>query len=287
VRPILLAATVVVALLPAASPAVAAPLNIVAAENFYGDLATEIGGTLVTVTSILSSPDQDPHLFETSPSTAVAISGADIVIYNGADYDPWMDKLLTASPRPARTALVAAGLVGHKSGDNPHLWYDPKTLPALATALEAELAKRDPSDAATYKANLEAFIASFAPVTDAIAKIKAAHPGISVTATEPVFGYMAAALGFNMLNPEFQLAMMNDTEPSPSQVARFEQSLKTKVAKILFYNAQVTDDTTTRLLKLANDDGVPVIGVTETEPAGMTIATWFAGQLAEVERALK
>jgi len=265
----------------------AGPIGVVAAENFYGELAGDIGGSHVKVTAILSNPDDDPHLFESSPSTARAIAGAGIVISNGADYDPWMDKLLSASPKPDRVSIVAADVTHHKSGDNPHLWYDPTTLPAVATALEAELEKRDPADASTFKDNLAKFIASLAPVAAKVAEIKAAHAGTEVTATEPVFGYMAGALGFKMLNYDFQVATMNDTEPSPSQVAGFERSLKSGEAKILFYNSQVTDDTTTRLLKLARDSHVKVVGVTETEPKGKTIVTWFLGQLDEIETALK
>jgi zinc/manganese transport system substrate-binding protein len=278
-----------VALLGAAmaQPAWAAdPVRIVAAENFYGDLATQIGGSHVAVTSILSNPDDDPHLFESSASTARTIADAQIVIYNGVDYDPWMDKLLSAAPTGDRTVIVAADLTGHKSGDNPHLWYDPQTLPAVAAALAAELSKRDPADAAEYQANLSKFDAAFAHVLKGVTAIKSAYAGTAVTATEPVFGYMAEAMGLKMLNDSFQIATMNDTEPSPSDVAAFENSLKDGSAKILFYNSQVTDDTTTRLLDLAKAGNVPVIGVTETEPAGQTIETWFAGQIAAVQSSL-
>ena len=264
----------------------AAPLQIVAAENFYGDLATQIGGIHVTVASVLSNPDDDPHLFETSPSTARTIASAAIVIYNGADYDPWMDKLLSASTGTDRTAIVAAAVTGHTSGDNPHLWYDLQTLPAVAEALAGELARRDPANAAEFNANLVAFNASFADLLKVVDAVKAKYSGVAVTATEPVFGYMAAAMGLEMLNEEFQTASMNETEPSPRQVAAFEDSLKGGTAKILFYNSQVTDDTSTRLLALAKASNVRVIGVTETEPAGHTIQTWFAGQIADVQAAL-
>lgn len=271
-----------------ASPTLAAgPIRIVAAENFYGTLAEAIGGSHVAVTSILSNPDEDPHLFETSASTARRVADAEIVLYNGAGYDPWMEKLLAASAPGARTAIVAATVTGHGGGDNPHLWYDPATFPSLAKALASELARRDPADAADYRANLDTFVAALAPVGAAIARIKAAHAGTEVTATEPVFGFMADALGLKMLNPEFQLAVMNETEPSPSQVARFEQSLKSGQARILFYNSQVTDDMTTRLLGLARDAKVPVVGVTELEPGGTTIPDWLLGQLTAVEDALK
>ena len=264
----------------------AEPISVVAAENFYGDVARQIGGAHVAVTSILANPDEDPHLFETSPSTAAALAGAAIVIANGADYDPWMTKLLSASATPRRTLIVAADLVGAHAGDNPHLWYDPKTLPAVARDVAAKLAARDPADAALFKANLEAFDASFAPIVATVDAIKAKHAGTVVTATEPVFGYMAEALGFTMLNYDFQVAVMNDAEPSPSQVAGFEDSLKGGKVRILFYNSQVTDKTTARLMGLAKAAHVAVVGVSETEPKGMDVQAWFAGQLKAVSAAL-
>ena len=274
------AALVLALLVPGTASATTA---VVAAENFYGDLAQQIGGDAVTVTSILSNPDEDPHLFETSPSTAKAIAGARILIYNGADYDPWMDKLLAASGKTDQTKIVAADIAGRKTGDNPHLWYDPATLPAVADALAADLATIDPAHASTFKANLAAFKASFAKLVSKVDAIKAQHAGLEVTATEPVFGYMAGALGFKMLNYEFQVATMNNAEPSPSQVIAFEKSLTDGQAKILFYNSQVTDKTTERLLKIARDHKVLVVGVTETEPKGKTIQTWFGGQLDEIK----
>ncbi|MGX8010951.1 metal ABC transporter solute-binding protein, Zn/Mn family [Mesorhizobium sp. ORM8.1] len=261
-------------------------LNIVAAENFYGDLARQIGGSHVAVTSILSNPDDDPHLFETSPSTARTIADAKIIIYNGADYDPWMDKLLSASTKPDRTTIVAADLIGKKSGDNPHLWYNPATLPAIAKALTAELSKRDPANAAHYEANLKKFQSSLDVIDKEIADVKKTYAGTEVTATEPVFGYMAEALGLKMLNYDFQVALMNDAEPSATQVAAFENSLKDGTAKILFYNSQVTDEATTRLLDIAKQNKVTIIGVTETEPAGQTLQTWFGSQLDAVQKAL-
>ena len=282
-RPLILTASLVGL---ASTAAQAGPVGIVAAENFYGDLAEQIGGAHVQVTSFLANPNEDPHLFESTPSTARAIADARIVIYNGADYDPWMDKLLSTSATADRTAIVAADVTGHRSGDNPHLWYDPATFPAVAAALAAELETRDPADAAVYKENLDAFDAAFADAAKGIARVKAAYGGTPVTATEPVFGYMADAMGLKMLNAPFQLAIMNETEPSARDVAGFEDSLKSRAAKILFYNSQVTDDTTTRLLDLAKASGVPVIGVTETEPAGQTIETWYAGQIAAIEAAL-
>jgi zinc/manganese transport system substrate-binding protein len=262
------------------------PVRIVAAENFYGDLARQIGGTHVEVTSILANPDADPHLFESSPSTARTLADANIVIYNGADYDPWMDRLLSVTEHSSRAVLIAAELTGHKSGDNPHLWYDPQTFPLVAKSLAAELSRRDPADASDFEANLAAFDQSLSKVLDGVAVIKLAYSGVPVTATEPVFGYMAGAMGLKMLNQSFQLATMNETEPSASDVAAFESSLKDGTVRILFYNDQVTDDTTARLLDLAKASNVAIVGVTETMPAGETIQSWYTKQIAAVQAAL-
>jgi zinc/manganese transport system substrate-binding protein len=262
------------------------PIAIVAAENFYGEVAQNIGGPQVSVASILSNPNQDPHLFEADASTARLVSRADIAIENGAAYDPWMDRLLEASPNPARALIVAATLVGRKAGDNPHLWYDPSTMPAVARALADELVRRDPANAGAYRDRLEAFTISLRPLTDKIAAMKAAYAGTPVTATEPVFGYMASALGLDMRNQRFQLATMNDTEPSASAMAAFEKDLRTRTVKVLLYNSQVTDDMTKRLLKIATASGVPVVGVTETMPAGSNYVSWMVSQLDALQAAL-
>ena len=183
-------------------PADSSKLNVVAAENFYGSIAQQIGGPAVEVVSVMSNPDQDPHLFETTPGVVRQLAAAQIVIYNGADYDPWMAKLLAATPRPQRTVIVAADLVHRSAGDNPHLWYDPATMPAVAKALSAALIKADPAHQSDYTARLATFLASLKPIDDKIAAIRDKFAGTTVTASEPVFGYMASALGLQMRNEE-------------------------------------------------------------------------------------
>jgi zinc/manganese transport system substrate-binding protein len=264
----------------------APPIKIVAAENFYGDIAQQIGGEAVQVTSILSNPNQDPHLFEASPSTARALADADIVVYNGADYDPWMVNLLGASSAPNRIVIVAADLVHRKPGDNPHLWYDPATVPAVAKALAAALDARDPADAARFDRRRDTVLASLAPLAAKIAALKAKYAGIPVTASEPVFGYMADAIGLAMRNGRFQIAIMNDTEPSASDVAAFENDLKSRAVRVLFYNNQVSDPTVERLLGIARDARIPVVGVSETEPLDKTYQAWMLGQLDALDDAL-
>jgi zinc/manganese transport system substrate-binding protein len=268
-----------------AAPATA--VQVVAAENFYGDVVKQLGGDYVHVTSILSNPDEDPHLFEASPKTARALQNAALVVYNGADYDPWMDKLLSASKGEKRTVIVAAQLTGRKSGDNPHLWYDPATMPAVAKAVSQYLEQADPAHKSDYDARLQKFLASVKPIDDEVAALNAKYKGVPVTATEPVFGYMANAIGLDVRNNSFQLAVMNDTEPSASDIAAFQKDLKERRVHVLIYNSQATEALTKRMLKIAKDARVPSISVTETLPAGKTFQTWMSSQLDTLSAALQ
>ncbi len=275
-------------LLASASPASAAsaPLTIVAAENFYGDLAKHVAGSHATVTSILSNPDQDPHLFEADPATAKALTNARIVIANGADYDPWMEKLLNASKAENRAEIVVAGLVGKKSGDNPHLWYDPANMKVTAEKLADALANADPAHKADYDRNAKAFVAGLKPLDAMMADMKARYAGQPVTASEPVFGYMAQALGLDMHNERFQTAVMNGTEPSPADVAAFEDDLKGHKVRAMLYNSQADDAAVKRLVGIARASHVPVVGVSETEPAGKSYEVWMLEQLDALNQAL-
>lgn len=265
-------------------------LAVVAAENFYGDIARQIGGDHVDVASIMNNPDQDPHLFETTPGIVRQIANAQIVILNGANYDPWMDKLLAAAPRPNRTVITAAALAGAKTGNlaggNPHLWYAPATMPVVATALADAFTKADGAHAADYAARLKTTLAALDRIGQRVAQIKAKHQGEAVTATEPVFGLMADALGLTMRNQRFALAMMNDTEPSARDVAAFENDLKDHKVKLLLYNKQVSEKLTERLLEIATKAKVPVVGVTETQPANVSFQDWMLGELDAVDKAL-
>jgi zinc/manganese transport system substrate-binding protein len=261
-------------------------IALVAAENFYGDIARQIGGDNVAVTSILSNPDQDPHLFETTPSVARSLAAAQIVIFNGADYDRWMEKMLKSSPQPGRTEISAAQLVHKKAGDNPHLWYDPATMPAVAKTLAAALTAADPEHGMAYAERLKAFITSLTPVNKKIAEIRGKFSGAPVTASEPVFGYMASALNLTMRNEQFQLSVMNDTEPSARDVAAFEQDLKTHKVRVMFYNKQADDKAVQHLVAIARTSSVPVVGVTETAPSGVSYQQWMLNQLNDTEKAL-
>jgi zinc/manganese transport system substrate-binding protein len=276
----------VTAISPAISAAHADPIKIFAAENFYGDIARQIGGPDVKVTSVLNNPDQDPHLFEVSPSVGRNLAAARIVIYSGIDYDPWMEKLLGAARSAERRTIVVAALVGKKTGDNPHIWYDPATMLALAKSCAEALAADDPAHKAEYERRLARFEDSMKPLRAKIAELRERLAGTPVTATEPIFGYMFEMLGMQVRNQAFQLAVMNDTEPSASDVAAFETDLKTHRVKLLIYNSQATDPVADRLKKIAEASHVPVVGATETEPPGTSYQDWMMSELIAVDRAL-
>jgi zinc/manganese transport system substrate-binding protein len=269
-----------------AATATAQPIPVVAAEDFYGEAARAIGGDRVVVTDILANPDVDPHDYEATPSTARAVADARIVIYNGVNYDPWMDKLIAASAAPNRTAINVAALLGRKPGDNPHLWYDPTAMPAVADALAGVLAAADPAGADEYTSRKSAFIQSLETMNQKIGAAKQRFAGEPVTASEPVFGYMAEALGLDMRNERFQTAIMNETEPSARDIAAMESDLRDGKVKVFFYNTQVTDPLTEHLMALARAANVPVVGVTETKPAGMTYVDWMLSEIDATEKAL-
>ncbi len=279
----LIAAVAVCAL---SAPALADPVKVVAAENFYGDMARQVGGDRVAVTSILSNPDDDPHLFEASPETAKALADAKVVVVNGVDYDPWMEKLLVAHPAPGRKEIVVGTLVGHKPGDNPHLWYDPAYVRAAAVALAAALVAVDPANKADYQQGLAKFDNSLKPLDDKIAALKKSFAGQPVTASEPVFGYQAGLIGLKVHNEKYALAIMNNAEPTPSEVAGFENDLKGKKVKAMLYNAQASEPAVGKLVDLAKANGIPVVGVSETEPPNSTYQDWMMGQLNALDKAL-
>lgn len=284
-RPLPTLAALAVLLTPMLAAA-AGPVPVLAAENFYGDVARQIGGPDVTVTSILSNPDEDPHLFEVSPSVARAVSTAHIVVYSGLDYDPWMAKLLHASPGHDRISIDVGALAHRKTGDNPHIWYDTKVMLQFAATLAGDLEHVDPSHAAGYQQRLATFRQALQPVEARIATLHARLAGTPVTATEPVFGYMLDALGMTSRNMDFQLAVMNNTEPSASQVAAFETDLRQHHVRMLVYNSQASDPVAKHMMELAKASHVPVMGATETEPPGVNYQTWMMNELNAVSRAL-
>ncbi|HLJ67047.1 MAG TPA: zinc ABC transporter substrate-binding protein [Chloroflexota bacterium] len=264
-----------------------APIVVVAAENQYGSLVQAIGGNRVVVTSLLNNPNTDPHEFEASPATARTLSTARFVIKNGIGYDSWIDKLLAASPRSGRVVLSVGEYLGHRTGDNPHVWYAPSGWPREASAIAADLGKLDPAHKAFFRQRASAWLRSMQPVYRAITATRKLTRGRTVIATEPVYGYMIAALGATSLDSAFQKAVMDGTDPSPQSVAQFETALSRHTARMLFYNSQVVDPTTGRMRSLAGQDHVPVVGVTETQPSKLSFAQWQLSQLQSIRQRWK
>jgi zinc/manganese transport system substrate-binding protein len=272
---------------PVAGQTQGAGLRIVAAENFYGDVARQIAGPRARVMSVLNNPDADPHLFETDAATARAVSAAQLVIYNGAGYDSWMLRLIQGSDLPASRLIEVAALLPRRSTDgNPHLWYDPATMPVLARVLCARLQQIDPTHSAAYAARLARLLASLGVLDAQIGELRRRYAGVAVTATEPVANDLTAALGLVMRNRRFQLSIMNDTEPGARETAAFERSLRSRSVRLLLYNRQASSNAVQRLLAIARSAGVPIVGVTETEPPGLTYQQWMHEQLDAIGRAL-
>ena len=270
-----------------AVPAFAAePIAIVAAENFYGEAAAAIGGDRVTVDSVIVQQGTDPHDYEPTPSVATSVADAGIVILSGADYDPWMERLIAASANDKRKVVDVAALVSHAPGDNPHVWYDPKAMPALANTLTDTLVAADPEGKAGYEQRRDAFLVTIASIKERVDALRARFAGTPVTATEPVFGYMAEALGLKMQNEAFQTAIMNETEPSAAALASMEADIRGGRVKVIFYNSQVEDPLTQHLSEVAKSVGVPIVGITETQPEGKTFAAWMLDELDATAKAL-
>jgi len=260
--------------------------SVLAAENFYGEVAGEIAGPDADVASVLANPAQDPHAFEAGPAVARAVARADIVVMNGLEYDPWMDRLLAASPAAGRDVVRVADLLHASTGENPHIWYAPASMRLMADAVAVRLARRDGTHAAGYRARLAVFLGHLHGLEADIAAVRAHVAGMPVAATEPVFGRMADALGLDMRDKRFQVAVMNGTEPRASDVAGIEDDLRQHRVRALLFNAQVSDDASIRLREIAHAAGVPEVGVTETMPPGADYIGWMRGALAKLCQAL-
>jgi zinc/manganese transport system substrate-binding protein len=265
-----------------------APIPVLGTENFYADLLTQIGGTRVSATSLLNDPNADPHAFEASPSAAATVADAKLVIVNGLGYDDFMQHLLGASPNASRVVIDVQQRLGLGSDANAHVWYDPGTMPKVAAAAEAALAKLEPANAAYFAAREQAYLASLAPLAAKIVELKAKYSGAPVAFTEPVAGYLAQAIGLAVLTPEgFQKAIEDGTDPAPADVAAERDLLTGKTVRVLLFNSQVITPLTQQIHDLAVANGIPVVGVAETLPPQYpTYQAWQLAQMNELEAAL-
>ncbi|CAI3936434.1 ABC-type Zn uptake system ZnuABC [Commensalibacter communis] len=262
-------------------------IHVIAAENMYGDIAQQLGGKYVQVDSILKNPDQDPHLFELTPSIGKNIAEAEVIIVNGLGYDSWMNRLLTKYHFNHQDILSVQSLLGRKDGDNPHLWYDFEAIEILSQRLQQVYAQLDPQEKLFFQKQFTLLDTDLKKIQQRIQTLRQQYPHTKVAATEPVFGLMAQRLGFEMLEEPYQWVVMNGGEPTPKQIAQFVQDLKTHQIQILFYNEQVSTPATQQLKKIALESGVAVVGVSETMPAHLSYQQWMNQVLDRVETALK
>ena len=266
-----------------------APIVAVGAENEYANVIQQIGGQYVQTSAIMSNPNTDPHTFEASASVARLVNQAQLVVQNGVGYDTWANTIEDAAPNSSRKVIVVQNLLGlPASTPNPHLWYMPGTMPAVANAIAADLAAIQPAHAAYFRANAARFVESLTAWDNAIAAFKAGYPGTPVATTEPVADYMLQAAGADNMTPfPFQADIMNGTDPSAQDVAA-ERSLFTQhEVRAFLYNQQVTSSLTESFITLAHANGIPVVGVYETMPVpGYDYQSWMLTEVQDLQKAV-
>jgi zinc/manganese transport system substrate-binding protein len=265
-------------------------VQVVAAENFWGSLAAQLGGTHARVTSIITNPDADPHDYEPTALDARDIAGAQLTIINGVGYDSWATRLAAANPSRRRTTLTVGDVVGAKDGDNPHRWYNPGDVRIVIDQITADYKAIDPADAAYFDAqhakvlsvNLRTYIAT-------IDEIKATYTGTPVGASESIFAMMAPALGLRLLTPPaFLKAISEGTDPSPADKAAIDAQIATKQIKVYVYNSQNATPDIQAQVSAARARGIPVTTITETMvPAGGSFQDWQVSQLVALRSALE
>ncbi|HEY7974319.1 MAG TPA: zinc ABC transporter substrate-binding protein [Ktedonobacterales bacterium] len=263
-------------------------LRVVAGENFWGSIASQLGGSRVSVTSIVTDPNADPHEYESSTADARAFAAARYVVLNGAGYDTWAQKLLDANPVSGRKVFTVAERLGKRDGDNPHFWYNPSYVEQVADQITADYTALDPAGTSYFAQRRSAFEAALKPYHDRITAIHDRFAGRAIGSTESIFVYMAAALGLDLISPPaFMQAVSEGNDPPVSAVAQFQQQISQRQIAALVYNVQTATSVTTNLQQLATQHGIPVVGVSETiEPPTMAFQDWQAAQLGLLQQAL-
>lgn len=274
---------------PVASPGdcPTAPISAVVTVDQWGDITSRLGGDCVVVRTIIQGSSADPHDYEPTSSDIAAFDAAQFVVMNGLDYDHWAeDAVANLSSEP--TVIDAGEVIGGTEGDNPHIWYGPDHVAAVAVAISEALAGLAPDAADYLEAQRTAWESDLTPYRDTIEEIRSSWSGRSVAATEPVFDEMTAALGLEDATPGgYRDAALNESEPSPSALADFEAALRAGEIDVLIDNSQTDGPGPEQLRRVAADAGVPIVTVTETLPQGVDdFVEWQVAQLRELADAL-
>lgn len=291
IRSVWIAALASLVLAACGTPAAGTPggtLQVIAGENFWGSIAAQLGGSHVSVTSIVTNPNTDPHDYESSAVDARALATADYVVLNGAGYDDWGQKLLSANPSQNRKVFTVAELLDKKAGDNEHFWYNPDWVEKVADRITADYQVLDAPDAGYFSQQREALRTALKPYHDAIARIRSADSAAPVGATESIFAYMGQALGLKLISPvEFMQAISEGNDPPAQTVAEFQDQISHHQIKVLVYNTQTSTPITDNLKQLAARNSIPVVGISETvEPSSASFQDWQVRQLTALDAAL-
>ena len=264
-------------------------INAIGTENEYANVLGQIGGQYVHASSILNNPNTDPHTYESSPSVAQEVSSAQLIVQNGVGYDTFMNKIESASPSSSRKVIVVQNVLRLPTNTpNPHLWYDPKTMPAVAQVMATELASLQPAHAAYFRANLAEFNTSLQPWLAAIASFKARYAGTTAATTEPVADYLLTAMGINNRTPfAFQADIMNGVDPTPQDITLENGFFTQHQVKVFCYNQQVVSNLTASVRQNAQQNNIPIVGVYETMPTpGYDYQTWMLAEVNAIEKAI-
>ena len=259
-------------------------IQVVASLDFYGEVAKAVGGNKVSVQSIINNPAVDPHDYEPTTKVGKSVAPADLVVASGIGYDGWMDKVVKSADKSKNYLRVADDLMNKKEGDNEHIWYDPRTMPKLANTLADKFAKKDPADKATFKANAKKYIASLDDLNTLINKLKSKVNGQLVDVSEPVFGYALDYLGYKVNDDHFSKSTEDGTDYSAKDIHGIETDIKEKKIAFFVNNIQASSKTVNQLVKLAEQNNVPVLKVTETLPKGKNYRTWMTSQYQQLEK---
>jgi zinc/manganese transport system substrate-binding protein len=274
---------------PAAAKPASSPLRVVAAENFWGSIATQLGGDRVQVTSVITNPATDPHEYEPTAADARTFAEAQFVIVNGIGYDPWAPQLLAANPVKGRLVLTVGDLVGIKPGGNPHRWYSPGNVQEVISAIVADYKQLDPGDAAYFDRQEAAFETKGLGAYKAeIASIKRRYAGVPVGASESIFAPLAQALGLDLVTPSsFLRAVSEGAEPTAGDKTTIDRQIAKKEIEVWVYNSQNSTPDVQRFTAEARAKGIPVTTITETlAPATATFQAWQLAQLKALAGAL-
>jgi zinc/manganese transport system substrate-binding protein len=264
-------------------------LNVVAAEDFWGSIAEQLGGEKVDVTNIITNPAADPHDYEPTSEDAKTLAGAEMSIVNGIGYDEWASKLLAASPDENRTELTVGEVLGLSDGDNPHQWYSPESVHKVIDQIVADYKEALPGNDSYFDQQKEAFeTKGLAEYNELIEGIKAKYSGTPVGASESIFEPLAPSLGLKLITPKgFMDGIAEGTEPTPQEKATADEQLKDRQIKVWVFNSQNATPDVKRLNEEAEAAGIPIATVTETmTPEGASFEEWMVRELKGIEKAL-